>query len=414
MSRLNAQSLFLFMAAATSFCFSLIFTVNAVYYVQTVGLDPLQLVLLGTAMEGAAFFFEVPTGVIADTYSRRLSIIIGQFVLGFSYTAAALVPSFGIILITQAVAGIGFTFISGAEEAWIADEVGEEKVGPLYLRASQVQTVVGLVGMIISVGLATIRLNLPILVGGIALVALGLFLIAFMPEQGFHPVRTEGHWSAMTGTLRTGIRLIRARPRVLTILGIAAIFGAFSEGFDRLWQAHFLKNFTFPGLASFEPVVWIGIISISVMPISLLATEIARRRLDTTDHVTVARALLALNSFLITSIVAFGLAGNFAVALAAFWSASLLRKLNTPLYTAWLNQNVSSEVRATVFSISNQADASGQVLIGPILGWIGAAFSLRAAMVASALILSPALALYRHTLRRDTVPLITEAQPIEL
>ena len=53
------------------------FTVSAVYFVQEVGLNPLELVLLGTVMEATIFLFEIPTGVIADTYSRRLSLIIG-------------------------------------------------------------------------------------------------------------------------------------------------------------------------------------------------------------------------------------------------------------------------------------------------------------------------------------------------
>ena len=51
--------------------------VMAVYLVRELHLSPLQLVLMGTAMEAAVFVFEVPTGVVADTYSRRLSLVIG-------------------------------------------------------------------------------------------------------------------------------------------------------------------------------------------------------------------------------------------------------------------------------------------------------------------------------------------------
>jgi DHA3 family tetracycline resistance protein-like MFS transporter len=147
-------------------------------------------------------------------------------------------------------------------------------------------------------------------------------------------------------------------------------------------------------------VVWFGIINVGAMLISFVATEIAQRRLDTTSHGVVARALLLINALLIASVVAFGLAGSFAAALGAFWAATLLRRTNEPLYAAWINQNVSPQVRATVFSMAGQADALGQVAVGPAVGAVGATFSLRAAMVVGGLLLSPALALYARSLTR--------------
>src|SRR5207249_7201216 len=59
--------------------------VMAVYLVRVLHLSPLELVLMGTAMEGAVFLFEVPTGVVADTYSRRLSLIIGYLGMGIAW-----------------------------------------------------------------------------------------------------------------------------------------------------------------------------------------------------------------------------------------------------------------------------------------------------------------------------------------
>src|SRR6187200_2043409 len=67
--------------------------VMAVYLVQTVHLSPLQLVLMGTAMEAAVFLFEVPTGVVADTYSRRLSLVIGYLGMGVAWMLVAVVSA---------------------------------------------------------------------------------------------------------------------------------------------------------------------------------------------------------------------------------------------------------------------------------------------------------------------------------
>ena len=82
MQRLSARTTWYAYEAVASFLGVLAFTVTAVYYVTEVGMRPLQLVLVGTFMEVSIFVFEVPTGVVADTYSRRLSIVIGTAVMG--------------------------------------------------------------------------------------------------------------------------------------------------------------------------------------------------------------------------------------------------------------------------------------------------------------------------------------------
>jgi len=82
MQRHSAPALWYANEAAGSFLAMLAFTVTAVYFVTEVGMSPLQLVLVGTLMELSIFVFEVPTGVVADVYSRRLSIVIGTFVMG--------------------------------------------------------------------------------------------------------------------------------------------------------------------------------------------------------------------------------------------------------------------------------------------------------------------------------------------
>ena len=113
--------------------------VMAVYLVRELELSPLELILMGTAMEAAVFLFEVPTGVVADTYSRRLSLIVGYIGMGVAWMAVALVSSPGMIIALWALWGLAYTFTSGAEEAWITDEVGVEKVGGVFLRGSRIQ-----------------------------------------------------------------------------------------------------------------------------------------------------------------------------------------------------------------------------------------------------------------------------------
>ncbi|MHB8648138.1 MAG: MFS transporter [Thermomicrobiales bacterium] len=409
--KLGAVPVYLLMIGGGEFFSTLVFTVNLIYQVQVAHLNPLQLVLVGTVLEGATFIFEVPTGIVADVYSRRLSILIGVFLVGIGLGLQGVIPRFGVILLSSAIWGIGYTFISGAKQAWLTDEIGMDRANPLFLRGSQVTLIASMVAVAISTAIGNFSIRLPILIGGGLWIAMGLVLIVVMPEHGFTPTpRAERTtWQVMGGTLKSGVSLIRRSPVLLTILGIAVFAGAATESYDRLSTDHFLTNFTFPTYAGWKPVVWLGIFSIVGRLVNLGALETVRRRLDTSKHRAVARALTVSTALLVLCYLGFALAGNLALAVIASIGVRMFRNLNDPLQTAWINQHVDSRVRATVLSISGQSDAFGQIVGGPIVGSIGLLASVRAALVVGGCILSPALALYAQALRRaDPLPLAIE------
>lgn len=418
MNKLHARTVYLILSVASPFLGSTIWVVGAVYYVLSVHMNPLQLVLVGTTLEISYFLFQVPTGLFADTVSRRLSVIIGTFVCGACWLFQGLVPLFAAVVLAEAVRGAGEAFIDGAESAWLSDEVGEEQFGRLVLRGSQLASAGGMVGTLAGVALASIRLNLPIALGGVLLMALGLFLALAMPEHGFRPAALGNptHRQVMGSTLRRGLRMVRAQSLLLIILGIAVVFGAFSEGYDRLWEAHYLKDFTFPRLDHLKPVVWFGIINLLTGFLNIGATQVLHRRLDMNSHTAVTRSLFAVNALLIAGVLVFGLAGSFALALGAFCVTSVAKGVYRPIYATWLNRNITdSSVRATVLSLSGQADAFGQFVGGPVIGVVGTVFSLRAAITIGGLILSPVLPLYAWALRHggDASTLPEEApQPV--
>ncbi len=395
MYRLDAYKVYLFMGGLASLAFSMIFTALGVYYVQTVGMNPLQLVLVGTTIEATILVFEVPTGVIADTYSRRLSVIIGFALIGVCYIMQGFMPLFAAILVAEFIRGIGETFISGAGDAWIADEIGEANVGRAYLRHGQVSRIAGFAGIGLGTGLAVIQLQLPIWIGGGLLMLLSMLLALVMPERGFHPIRhaSATPWSTMREITGTGVQVVRGRPVVLMLLAVGVVFGAFSEGFDRLWEAHFLRTLSFPVWPALEPVVWIGLINAGGMVIGLAVSEVLIRRLDMSDSRRVHSLLFLISAGLVISVITFGLAPGFGIGLAAFWVAGILRSLQHPLALTWLNQHVPGRVRATVLSMVGQSDALGQLAGGPVVGVVGLR-SLRAALVFAGVILTPALVLY--------------------
>ena len=366
-----------------------------------VGLNPLQLVLVGTMLETVSFLFEVPTGIVADIYSRKLSVIIGLLLIGLGFTVEGLFPTFGAILIAQVIWGIGFTFVSGAREAWIADEIGEDKAGKAFSKGTQMSLVGSFVGIAISMALANINIRLPIILGGILYSCQSIYLWLFMPENNFHPtpIGKRETFGAMKATLATGLKLVKNSPILLRIVVTGLIFGMFSEGFDRLWTPFMINNFMFPTFGNLKPVIWFGILAMIANALAIVAVRFAEKKTDTNNHKSTVTTLLIVNGVLALVVVIFGLSGNFIMAAVAYWMVSMFREVRGPIYDAWTNQNLEPKVRATVFSMCSQANAVGQIAGGPLLGFIATAVSLRLSLVLAGLFLVPSLFLYTNSIK---------------
>lgn len=405
MTRVAPVRWFLFTEGGLSAVFAGSFTVAGVYYVTEIGLDPLQLVLIGTVMEATAFVFEIPTGIVADTYSRRASLIVGWFLHGAALLLIGLVPSYEAILVASGLSGLAFTFESGAYEAWITDEVGADRVGPVFVRGARVSYGGALLGIIAATATAAwLDLADAIVAGGVVALGIAVAGLLLMPETGFHPTpkAERAGWRSMVGTAAAGVRLVRVQPLLLLMLAIAFFAGMSTEALDRLWEAHFLRDIGLPSLGSLDPVWWFAVFRVVELLLGLAGTTFLLRRFRSGKAPRLARTLLVLTAVQCAAIVVFGLATGIVVGLLGFWLYSLTLQLAQPVAMTWLNQNIEdSRVRATVISMTGQVDAIGQAGGGPLIGALGNAFGIRLAMLASAAVLTPALALYARALRHD-------------
>jgi DHA3 family tetracycline resistance protein-like MFS transporter len=401
MGKLNARFVYLSGAFVSGFILSIVFAANQLYRVQTVGLDAFQLVLVGTVLEATAFIFEIPTGVVADIYSRRLSVIIGSFLFGLGFIIEGMYPVFWIILLSQVIWGLGWTFISGAHEAWITDEIGVEKVGTVFLRETQVSEIGNILGIPFFILLANINYRIPILVGGSLFIILGMYRWLVMPENGFKPTSKSEResWKAMWGTFRDGIGLTRAKPELWAYIGIAIFIGLYSEGYDRLSEKHFIDNFHFPAIPwSKDPMVgWFALLRFAGLPLTLTATEMIKRQQKELKNHKVVRFLQFVYGLIVVGLLVFAWTNNFYVAVFATLAIDTLRSITFPVTTAWLNQFIDSKVRATVLSMISQVDAVGQMAGGPVVGILGNLRSIRSALSGSALLLSPVVWLFGRT-----------------
>jgi DHA3 family tetracycline resistance protein-like MFS transporter len=409
--KLDATKVYLFIEFAGSAFFGMMFVVTSLYEATVAGLTPVQLVLVGTTLEISAFLFEVPTGVVADAYSRKLSIIIGYILMGIGFLVEGLFPAFLPILLAQVIWGLGYTFTSGATQAWISDEIGEEPANKLFLRGTRFGLFASLIGMGLAMWIGANNVVLPIRVGALGVLFIGLTLILIMPEMGFHPTPQEDRntWQHMWHTFKGGLQAVRGRPRLMTIVGVGLFYGLYSEGFDRLWVKHLLDTFDLPIIFGNNQVAFFGALRVAGSLLTIFAMRYMEKRVDTASPIAIGRVMLVVTGLISLAMIGFALSPLFPVtaliaastssaqrlsaSLSLYLVIDVLRDIHIPLSTAWINQKLDSKVRATVHSMFGQVDAIGQIAGGPIVAGIAAFGSIMASITTSGLLLLPAIPL---------------------
>ena len=176
-----------------------------------------------------------------------------------------------------------------------------------------------------------------------------------------------------------------------------------SEAFDRLWEAHFLENVGLPGIGDLEPVVWFGILNAGGVAARDRGRGAARQAVGARGpsdgpHASSSGSTRSSSS----SALVFALAGSLWLAVSAYWVTRVARNVAGPVFITWVQRSIGeTDARATVLSITNQADAVGQWTGGPFLGGLGNVFGIRAALAAGAFCMAPALWLYGRAARHD-------------
>ena len=395
-NKLSAYKTYLLFSAITAMCFSLVATVMIVYHIEIVHLNPLQLMLVGTTLELACFIFEIPTGIVADVYSRKLSIVIGVVLTGVGFILEGSISSFIFVLVAQIVWGLGSTFISGSLEAWIAEEEKNKDLDEIYIKGAQAGQIGAFIGIVLSTVIANFSVRLPIIVSGVLFIILALFLWLYMPENNFKP-SVPGDlntFKKMVYTFKSGLKFVKSKSIIMILLAVTLFYGLSSEGYDRLSNAHFLQDTTLPKLGNLSSVTWFGIFGILGMILSFIVMHFMAKNLKNEDNRKNGKLLLCINILYISSMLIFALTRNFSLMLIAYLATNTFRIINEPIFSAWLNGHIDDNSRATVLSINGQMNSLGQILGGPIIGIIATNISVSIGIVCTSLLVAPVLVLY--------------------
>ena len=247
-------------------------------------------------------------------------------------------------------------------------------------------------------------MSIPIILAGIGWSGLAVYEVIAMPETGFQREANPEHEGMARCSKLSAMAAGWSSQRGAGAVHRAGVFtGASSEGMDRLSEAHFLKNFAFPEMGAAAAVVWFGMIDLVLLLVGLGVTEELPQAHRHEQPHTRGEGGDSVECVADSGIVGFALAGGFWWAAAAYVAMRLFRGVASPLFNTWITQSIDQRVRATVLSMVSQSDAIGQVAGGPVIGWIGTAISLRAALVTSAVLLMPAIPLVAAARRRVLV-----------
>jgi len=363
------QRTYLRLTLLTTLAASFIWGINTLFLLDA-GLTNTEAFTANAFFTAGSVLFEVPTGVVADTRGRRLSFLLGAGTLLVSTLLYLLMweiraPLWG-WAISSVLLGLGFTFFSGATEAWLVDALkAAEFDGNLESVFGRAQTVGGaamLAGSVAGGLIAQVtNLGVPYILRAALLGVTLLVAFRFMHDQGFAPKRGAGAIAEVRSVLRGSIDGGWRNPPVRWMM-LAAPFtmGSGIYAFYAL-QPHLLN------LYGDQTAYWIaGLAAAIVAGAQILGGVLVSRVRRLFSRRTDALAFGTASTVVLLLLI--GWTNNFWVAIVAVVGWALIFSASGPLRQAYVNGCIPSDQRATVLSFDALMGSAGGVVAQPALG----------------------------------------------
>ena len=359
------------MAGLYTLSASLIWGVNTLFLLEA-GLDILGVFIANATFTASMALFEIPTGVVADTIGRRPSFLLSIVIVcvgTLGYVGTSEVGG-GLALFCAASVflGLGYTFYSGAVEAWLVDALRatgfDGELDRVFARGSMVTGAAMLVGTLGGGLLGSLDLALPFLLrAGLLILVFGLAFF-HMHDLGFSPRPLT--LSALPEEMRivAGTSIAHGwKTRSVRLLTLTSFFqlGFLSWAFYA-WQPYFLQLLE-------SDAVWVAgviaaLIALSTMAGNSLVERLARHCGRRTTLLLWAAAIQA------AAAVGVGLVGSFWAAVALLLLVAACMGVTGPVKQAYLHQIVPSAHRATVISFDSMIGSGGSVTAQVGLGYL--------------------------------------------
>jgi MFS family permease len=365
----SVQRIYLTLLLGNTLAASFIWGINTIFLLDA-GLSNLEAFAANAFFTAGMVLFEVPTGIVADTVGRRASYLLGTVTLAVSTLLYVLLWRVEAPFLAWAVAsmllGLGFTFFSGAVEAWLVDALratGFDGDLEAVFGRGQVVTGVGmLTGSVAGGYIAQVtNLGVPFLLRAAVLAVMFAFAAVAMKDIGFTPMRGAG---VVSGVKRIAGESVEYGWRVPAVkwLMLSSLFtaGVGIYAFYAL-QPYLLELYGDPeayGIAGLVAAIVAG----AQIAGGLAAPRIRKLFTRRTSALLMATAASAVTLALI------GVFQTFWAVLALIVVWALLFAAEMPIRQAYLNGMIPSQQRATILSFDSMLGSSGGVVVQPVLG----------------------------------------------
>jgi MFS family permease len=357
------------LTAGNTLAASLIWGINTIFLLDA-GLSNFQAFAANAFFTAGMVLFEIPTGIVADRWGRRVSFLCGTLTLaattGLYVLLWQLRSPFVWWAIVSALLGLGFTFFSGATEAWLVDALTatrfDGQLEGVFARGQIIGGAMMLGGSVAGGYLAQLtNLGVPyvvragILIGVFVLALFAMHDIGFTAHRGDHPL-TEMR-KIVDSSVEHGLKVPAVRATMLAGLfsgGVGIyVFYALQPYLLDLWGDQ--RAYGIAGL--------VAAISAGAQIVGGLLTERIRAAFQRRTS-----ALLILQSMSVLMLVVMGLVGNFWLVVVAITISGLAESAGQPIRQAYLNGMIPSQQRATILSFDSLIDNAGGIVAQPALG----------------------------------------------
>jgi MFS family permease len=348
---------------------SFIWGINTIFLLDA-GLSNLEAFAANAFFTAGMVVFEVPTGIIADTVGRRASYLLGTVTLSASTLLYVLLWEVGAPFwqwaLVSMLLGLGFTFFSGAVEAWLVDALAATgftgELETVFGRGQIVSGVAMLSGSAAGGLVAQLTsLGVPFVMRGIVLVV--TFVIAFrmMHDVGFTPVKGGRPLAEMRRIASSSIEYGWRVPAVKWLM----LQGLFTGGVG-IYAFYALQPYLLELYGDPEAYQIAGLVAAIVAGAQILGGMAAPRIRERFRRRT--SALISMAALSALSLALIGAIESFWAVLALITVWGLLFAATMPIHQTYLNGMIPSQQRATIISFDSLMNSTGGVWAQPVLG----------------------------------------------
>jgi MFS family permease len=355
--------------AGNTLAASLIWGINTIFLLDA-GLTNFEAFAANACFTAGMVLFEIPTGVVADRWGRRASFLCGTLTLaattGLYVLLWQLHSPFVWWAIVSALLGLGFTFFSGATEAWLVDALTatrfDGQLEAVFARGHVVTGAMTLGGSVAGGFLAQLtNLGAPYVARAIILIGMFVVALIMMRDLGFTPVRGERPIAEIKRIVNLSVEHGLKVPAARAIMLAGMFTGGIGLYVYYALQPHLLNlwgNQQAYGIAGLVAALVAGAQIIGGLLTPWIRRLIKRR----------TSALLILETLAVAMLALIGLVGNFWVVVALITLWGLVGFAGRPIRQAYLNGMIPSQQRATILSFDSLLNSAGGIVAQPLLG----------------------------------------------